>query len=117
MKRPARLGAAAIARELRSLPGWTVESGALRREYRFTDFSQAFGFMARAALAAERLDHHPDWSNSWNRVTVSLSTHDAGGITTLDFRLAHAMEALAAGPPGTRRGAPGAAPGERGRPL
>ena len=88
------LAEAEIAARLGSLPGWSVEQGALHREYRFADFSEAFGFMTRAALAAEKLDHHPDWSNSYSRVVVSLSTHDAGGITELDVTLAREMETL-----------------------
>ena len=95
MTRPTRLSDAEIKTRLASLPGWSLAGGKLRREFRFADFSAAFGFMARAALAAEKLDHHPDWSNVWNRVTVELSTHDAGGLTSLDFELAAAMDRLA----------------------
>jgi 4a-hydroxytetrahydrobiopterin dehydratase len=94
MKRPTRLSDAEIQTRLASLSGWTFAAGKLRREFRFADFSEAFGFMARTALAAEKMDHHPDWSNVWNRVTVELSTHDAGGLTTLDFELAGAMDRL-----------------------
>ncbi len=91
-----------IATRLASLnaPGvepWVLRDNALYKAFRFADFSAAFGFMTRAALAAERLNHHPDWSNAWNRVAVSLSTHDAGGITALDFLLAQEMETLADG--------------------
>ncbi len=96
MSRPPRLSDAEITARLESLPGWSLSGGKLRRELRFRDFSEAFGFMARAALAAEKLDHHPDWSNVWNRVTVELSTHDAGGITALDFELAAAMNRISA---------------------
>ncbi len=95
MTRPARLSDAEIAGRLASVPGWSLVGGKLRRELKFKDFSEAFGFMARAALVAEKLDHHPDWSNVWNRVTVELSTHDAGGLTALDFELAEAMNRLA----------------------
>ena len=95
MTRPARLSDAEIRTRLATLPGWSLAAGKLRREFRFADFSEAFGFMARAALAAEKMDHHPDWSNVWNRVTVELSTHDAGGLTALDFELAAAMDRLA----------------------
>ncbi len=95
MTRPTRLSDAEIKTRLASLPGWSLADGKLRREFRFADFSEAFGFMARAALAAEKMDHHPDWSNVWNRVTVELSTHDAGGLTVLDFELAAAMDRLA----------------------
>jgi len=97
MSRPSRLSDAEIADRLSSLPGWSLAGGKLRRDFLFRDFSEAFGFMARAALAAEKLDHHPDWSNVWNRVTVELWTHDAGGLTELDFQLAEAMNRLAGG--------------------
>ena len=94
MSRPSPLDPGEIAERLLALPGWSHAEGALRREFVFADFSEAFGFMTRAALAAEKLDHHPDWSNAWNRVSVRLSTHDAGGITDLDFRLAAVMQRL-----------------------
>ena len=97
MSRPSRLSDAEIADRLALLPGWSLAGGKLRRDFLFRDFSEAFGFMARAALAAEKLDHHPDWSNVWNRVTVELWTHDAGGLTELDFQLAEAMNRLAGG--------------------
>ena len=94
MSRPSPLTPGEIATRLESLPGWTLSGAALRRDFVFADFPEAFGFMTRAAFAAEKLDHHPDWSNSWNRVTVALSTHDAGGITDLDFQLASVMQRL-----------------------
>lgn len=94
MSRPPLLAPAEIAARLESLPGWTFREGALRRDFVFTDFAEAFAFMTRVALAAEKLDHHPDWSNVWNRVAVALSTHDAGGVTDLDFRLAGVMQRL-----------------------
>ena len=100
MSRPSRLSDAEISDRLASLPGWSYAGGKLHREFVFRDFSEAFGFMARAALAAEKMDHHPDWSNVYATVTVNLVTHDAGGITGLDFELAHRMDALA-----RRRGA------------
>jgi 4a-hydroxytetrahydrobiopterin dehydratase len=77
-----------IAAELKKLPGWSVVNGNLHRVFEFKDFSQAFAFMTRVALAAEKMDHHPDWSNSWNKVTVDLCTHSAGGLTKNDFDLA-----------------------------
>jgi 4a-hydroxytetrahydrobiopterin dehydratase len=85
------------AEALAALPGWTYdeERKAIARSFRFADFSEAFGFMTRVALAAEKADHHPDWSNSWNRVDVALSTHSAGGVTRLDIALAHAIDGLA----------------------
>lgn len=95
MSRPPRLSDAEISNRLASLPGWSLAGGKLRREFVFHDFSEAFGFMTRAALVAEKMDHHPDWLNVWNRVVVELSTHDAGGITTFDFELAAAMNRLA----------------------
>ncbi len=95
MTRPAKLSAADADTRLSDIPGWTRREEQLHRTFTFRDFSEAFGFMARAALAAEKLDHHPDWSNVWNRVTVALSTHDAGGLTELDFRLAAEMNRLA----------------------
>jgi 4a-hydroxytetrahydrobiopterin dehydratase len=82
---------------LKGLSGWAAadKGAAIARTFKFGDFSEAFGFMARAALAAEKMDHHPDWSNSWNTVAVTLSTHSAGGVTELDVKLAAAMNALA----------------------
>ena len=79
------------------LPGWTVPAGrdAIQRTFKFKDFSQAFGFMTRAALVAEKMDHHPEWTNVWNRVDVTLSTHSAGGLTELDVKLAEAMDRIA----------------------
>lgn len=77
------------------LGSWTVDGGKLHREYRFGDFVQAFGFMTQAALLAERVDHHPEWFNVYNRVVVDLTTHEAGGITDRDIELARGMEALA----------------------
>ncbi|MCG6941057.1 MAG: 4a-hydroxytetrahydrobiopterin dehydratase [Thiohalocapsa sp.] len=74
---------------------WEVVDGKLHREFQFRDFSEAFGFMARAALAAESMDHHPEWFNVYRTVRVDLSTHDAGGITELDFALAGRMETIA----------------------
>ncbi|MFN7988149.1 MAG: 4a-hydroxytetrahydrobiopterin dehydratase [Thermoanaerobaculia bacterium] len=94
MSRPSPLPPAEIAERLAGLPGWSCSDGALRRDFEFADFSEAFGFMARVALAAEKMDHHPDWSNSWSRVSVALRTHDAGGVTELDFRLADVMQRL-----------------------
>ena len=82
------------------LNGWEEVDGrdAIRKSFTFPDFSAAFGFMTRAALAAEKMDHHPEWFNVWNRVDVTLSTHDAGGLTLLDITLARAMDEIAAAP-------------------
>ena len=87
-----------LAAALRALPGWRYEAAgrAIRRDFRFADFGAAFAFMARSAIAAEKADHHPDWSNSWNKVEVALSTHSAGGVTGKDIALAKAMEGFAA---------------------
>jgi 4a-hydroxytetrahydrobiopterin dehydratase len=80
---------------LAGLPGWTVSNHKLHREYRFPDFTHAFGFMAAAATAIERMNHHPEWFNVYNRVTVDLSTHDSGGITHKDLDLAILLESIA----------------------
>ncbi|MBS0240970.1 MAG: 4a-hydroxytetrahydrobiopterin dehydratase [Proteobacteria bacterium] len=79
------------------LDGWSEVAGrdAIQKAFTFADFSQAFGFMARVALAAERLDHHPEWRNVWNKVEVVLTTHDAGGVTRRDIELAKAMNSIA----------------------
>ena len=74
---------------------WQVVDGKLHKEFQFRDFSEAFGFMARAALVAEAMDHHPEWFNVYRIVRVDLATHDAGGITELDFALAGRMETIA----------------------
>jgi len=84
-----------IAVELAKLRGWTIDGGKLHRVFEFRDFVQAFSFMTAVALAAEKMDHHPDWSNGWNKVTVDLVTHSAGGITANDFALAAKMQQLA----------------------
>ncbi len=84
-----------LSEALAGLPGWSVVAGKLHREYRFPDFVHAFGFMATAAIAIEAMNHHPEWSNVWNRVTVDLTTHDSGGITANDTALAAKLEMLA----------------------
>jgi 4a-hydroxytetrahydrobiopterin dehydratase len=84
-----------VAVLLKQLPGWSVKGGKLHREYKFADFPHAFGMMATAAPVIEKMDHHPEWSNVYNRVTVDLSTHDAGGITQKDFDLAALLERIA----------------------
>ena len=91
----ARLNETQLAAALEGLPGWSVKDGKLHREYEFPDFVHAFGFMATAAIAIEAMEHHPEWSNVWNRVVVDLTTHDAGGITAKDLLLAEKLEALA----------------------
>lgn len=74
--------------------GWTEEGGRLRRELRFADFSEAFAFMTRVALLAEKADHHPDWSNSWDTVRIELVSHDVGAVTDRDRSLAAAINRL-----------------------
>jgi 4a-hydroxytetrahydrobiopterin dehydratase len=77
------------------VPGWSVSNAKLHREYKFTDFAHAFGFMATAAPLIEKMGHHPEWANVYNRVTVDLSTHDTGGITQKDVDLAVLLESIA----------------------
>lgn len=81
-----------IQTALARLPGWTTDQGKLHRSYRFADFAAAMAFMVQAGYEAERLDHHPNWSNVYNRVEVTLWTHDVGGLTDRDLELATAME-------------------------
>jgi len=90
-----RLDDAALAAALAALPGWRVEDGKLRKQFRFPDFAAAIAFMVRVAFEAERLDHHPNWSNVYDRVEVTLWTHDVGGLTDRDVALATAMQAHA----------------------
>ena len=87
-----------VQQRLLALPLWRLETGgrAILRDFRFADFNQAFGFMARVALQAERQDHHPEWSNVYNRVSMRLSTHEAGGLTERDFALARHADLAAA---------------------
>jgi 4a-hydroxytetrahydrobiopterin dehydratase len=84
---------------LARLNGWSEVAGrdAITKKYVFKDFNQAFGFMTRAALVAEKMDHHPEWFNVYKTVEVTLSTHDAGGLTDLDVKLAETMEKIASG--------------------
>ena len=88
-----------VAAQLSELEGWILreDGGAISKGFKFRNFSQAFGFMTECALVAERMNHHPDWSNVYSRVDVVLSTHDAAGITELDFKLARAMDRAFAG--------------------
>ena len=96
MARPASIGALAALREL---DGWRAAEGrdAIEKRFRFVDFNTAFGWMTRVALKADKLDHHPEWSNVYDRVDVLLTTHDADGVTALDVELAKFMDAAAAG--------------------
>jgi 4a-hydroxytetrahydrobiopterin dehydratase len=92
-----KLSGEARSRALAKLKGWSEVSGrdAISKKFVFADFNEAFGFMARAALMAEKLDHHPEWFNVYKMVDVTLSTHDAGGLTELDIKLAEAMDKFA----------------------
>ncbi len=96
MARPKALETAEIEAKMADLKGWVLEGGKLHREFQFANFVEAFGFMASVALVAEKMDHHPEWSNVYGRVSVDLTTHDAGGLTALDFALAAAMNEAAA---------------------
>ena len=90
----AKMNESEISAGLAKLPGWTVTLGKLHRVFEFADFRQAFGFMTAVALAAEAMNHHPDWSNVWNKVTIDLNTHSAGGITSNDFALAAEIQKI-----------------------
>ena len=95
MTRPAKIGADAA---LAKLSGWSKGDGArdaIQKAYRFEDFNEAFGFMTRVAIRADQLDHHPEWFNVYNRVEVTLATHDADGVTELDVKLAAFMDEVA----------------------
>ncbi len=83
-----------IEKELKNLPGWTIVEGKLHKEIQFDDFNQAFGFMTRAAMHIEKLNHHPEWFNVYNKLTIDLMTHDAGGITENDINLAKTLNSL-----------------------
>ena len=93
--KPTRLTQAEIVALATELPDWTVAGEVISREFTFADFSAAWAFMARVALLAEKHDHHPDWSNSYAKVTVAFTSHDAGGLTARDVTLARAVGALA----------------------
>jgi 4a-hydroxytetrahydrobiopterin dehydratase len=95
---PTPLSDTEIAAALSALPGWGKVAGrsAIAKKFQFADFNAAWGFMCRVALVAEKQDHHPEWFNVWNRVEITLSTHDAGGLSARDVKLAEAIEKLAA---------------------
>ena len=92
-----RLTEDAIRAELDTVPGWAILDGKLHRVFKFADFVSAFGFMARAALVAERMNHHPEWFNVYSLVRVELTTHDCAGLSARDFKLAREMSKLAEG--------------------
>ena len=95
MVRPTALSSKDIESRLESRPGWNLEHDKLHRVFEFESFVEAFGFMSQIAILAEKMDHHPEWSNVYSRVEVFLTTHDAGGISELDFELAEHMDRLA----------------------
>ncbi len=89
-----RLSVEKVQQELAALSGWEQEGDRIHRRFLFEDFNQAFGFMTRVALCAEAMNHHPEWSNVWNRVDIWLTTHDADGLSALDFELAGRIDSL-----------------------
>ena len=89
------LSSESIQQELENLNGWVVKDEKLHKEFEFEDFNQAFGFMTRAAMHIEKMNHHPEWFNVYNRLVVDLTTHDAGGITQNDINLARILNSLA----------------------
>lgn len=89
-----KLTDAQIQENLAQVDGWTIENGKLHKEFQFDNFVSAFGFMTQLALVAESLNHHPEWFNVYNRVTIDLTTHDAGGISDLDFQWAKQADAI-----------------------
>ena len=89
-----RLSAEQVKQALSALSDWEMDGDRIHRRLVFDDFNQAFGFMTRVALAAEAMNHHPEWSNVWNRVEIALTTHDAGGLSKLDFELAGRIDGL-----------------------
>jgi 4a-hydroxytetrahydrobiopterin dehydratase len=89
-----RLSSEKISEELKNLPGWSIKDEKLHRDFEFETFNQAFGFMTRAAMEIEKMNHHPEWFNVYNRLTVDLMTHDAGGITQNDVELAKILNSL-----------------------
>ncbi len=92
-----RLTDTELDKALAGLDGWLLENGKLNRDFKFANFIEAFGFMTRAAIEAEKMDHHPEWFNVYSKVSVHLVTHSAGGITGLDVELAKKMNALLEG--------------------
>ena len=90
-----RLSQTDIDEKLENLPGWSIVNEKLHKEFQFNSFNQAFGFMTRAAMEIEKMNHHPEWFNVYNRITVELTTHDAGGITNNDVNLARILNSLA----------------------
>ncbi len=89
-----RLSQIDIDEQLKNLPGWSIVNEKLHKEFQFESFNQAFGFMTRAAMEIEKMNHHPEWFNVYNRITIELTTHDAGGITKNDINLARILNSL-----------------------
>jgi 4a-hydroxytetrahydrobiopterin dehydratase len=89
-----RLSQIDIDEQLKNLPGWSVVNEKLHKEFQFENFNQAFGFMTRAAMEIEKMNHHPEWFNVYSRITIDLTTHDAGGITKNDVNLAKILNSL-----------------------
>ena len=90
-----KLSSEQISEELKNLPGWSVKDEKLHKDFEFGDFNEAFGFMTRAAMHIEKMNHHPEWFNVYNKLTVDLTTHDAGGITENDINLTKILNSLA----------------------
>lgn len=97
MARPRKLSEEEIGSLLDELDGWTVDDGKLHKSFKFGDFSEAFAWMTRVAIEAEKLNHHPDWCNTWNTVDVHLKTHEIDALSELDEKMARSMETLAGG--------------------
>jgi 4a-hydroxytetrahydrobiopterin dehydratase len=95
MPAPQKLDESQLQSALTALPSWTLAQGKLHREYKFPDFVHAFGFMATSAIAIEKMNHHPEWFNVWNKVVVDLTTHDAGGVSGKDVELAKLLDGFA----------------------
>ncbi len=89
-----RLSSESIDYELKNLKGWVVLNNKIHKEFKFDDFNQAFGFMVRAAMHIEKMNHHPEWFNVYNKLVIDLTTHDAGGITQNDINLAKILNSL-----------------------
>ena len=90
-----KLSSEQISEQLKNLPGWSVKEEKLHKDFEFESFNQAFGFMTRAAMEIEKMNHHPEWFNVYNKLSVDLMTHDAGGITENDIQLAKILNSLA----------------------
>jgi 4a-hydroxytetrahydrobiopterin dehydratase len=89
-----RISTEKVSEEIKNLPGWSIKDEKLHKDFEFESFNQAFGFMTRAAMEIEKMNHHPEWFNVYNRLSVDLTTHDAGGITENDIQLAKILNSL-----------------------